>query len=96
MERNEYDRSTFMLDMLDYPAEFLVSVDESAFNRNTTMRDYVYAPVGQRARRREYFVQDTMCVIASWYQTFQTDMTLRQDVHSPCYQSRRDRQSQCH
>lgn len=59
IERNEAERSTFMLNLLDYPPDYYVVTDESAFSRDTTSRDYVYALRGQRARRREYFIQDS-------------------------------------
>lgn len=40
-----------------YQANQLVFVDESATNRYTTMRKKGWAPVGQRARRRDFFVR---------------------------------------
>ena len=43
--------------MLIYDAAELVFVDESAFNRRTTMRAFGWAPAGGRARRRDFFVK---------------------------------------
>ncbi len=40
-----------------YPPETLVFLDESACNRLTANRSRAWAPIGQRARRHDYFVR---------------------------------------
>lgn len=40
-----------------YTPEQLVFADESHFNRITLRRNYAWAPIGQRARRRDFFIR---------------------------------------
>ena len=47
-----------------YDADELVFVDESAFNCRTTMQQYGWAPVGDCARRRDFFVKGVKYVRA--------------------------------
>ncbi|KAJ2911978.1 hypothetical protein MD484_g8431, partial [Candolleomyces efflorescens] len=57
IERNEELRLRYQALIAEYLPEQLVFVDESACNRNTTKRNYAWAPSGTRARRRDYFVR---------------------------------------
>jgi len=56
-ERDENQRTLYCQHMLVYDAIELVFVDESAFNRRSTMRQFGWAPAGDRARRRDFFVK---------------------------------------
>ncbi|KAF8601490.1 hypothetical protein BDV93DRAFT_445584 [Ceratobasidium sp. AG-I] len=59
-ERDEHDRNLFQwLVGTYYDARHLVFVDESAYDRWTTRREYAWAPSGDRARRRDFFVRGT-------------------------------------
>jgi transposase len=42
-----------------YPPRTLVFLDESATNRFTSQRTYAWAPIGDRARRHDFFVRGT-------------------------------------
>ena len=58
IERNEERRANFQIHMAEnYIAEQLVFVDESGCNRITTKRTHAWAPLGWRARWRDYFVR---------------------------------------
>ena len=58
LEQNEDARSQYILTVgLNFSAEQLVFVDESACNRITTRRRCAWAPLGNRARRHDYFVR---------------------------------------
>jgi len=58
VERDEVDRAEYQLIIgTYYEAEQLVFVDESAFDRRTTRRTYAWAPIGTRARRRDFFIR---------------------------------------
>jgi hypothetical protein len=58
IERNEDRCDEYqILVALNYLPEQLVFVDEAGCNRNTTIREYGWAPVGSCARRHDYFVQ---------------------------------------
>jgi hypothetical protein len=45
-----------------YPPQTHVYLDESACNRHTSNRDRAWAPIGDRARRHDYFVRGTRYV----------------------------------
>jgi DDE superfamily endonuclease len=64
IERDEDQRTLYQLHMLMYNANELVFVDESAFNRRTTTRQYGWATMGDRARRRDFFVKGVKYVRA--------------------------------
>lgn len=58
LEQNEDIRCQYLLTVgLGFSAEQLVFVDESACNRVTTRRRCAWAPIGNRARRHDYFVR---------------------------------------
>ena len=59
LEQNEDARSQYILTVgLNFSAEQLVFVDESACNRTATRRRCAWAPAtGNRARRHDYFVR---------------------------------------
>ena len=58
LEQNEDLRCEYLLEVgLEFSAEQLVFVDESACNRITTRRRCAWAPIGNRARRHDYFVR---------------------------------------
>lgn len=58
LEQNEDLRRQYLLTVgLGFSAEQLVFVDESACNRITTRRRCAWAPVGNCARRHDYFVR---------------------------------------
>src|ERR1700761_4842980 len=64
LERNEDKRMQFQALIGDlYPAETLVFLDESHCDRRTAQRQWGWAPVGDRARRRDFFIRGTKCVI---------------------------------
>jgi hypothetical protein len=44
-----------------YEPEQLVFVDESAFDRRVSRRPYGWAPIGSRARRRDFFIRGKRC-----------------------------------
>lgn len=57
-ERNEDDRARYrMIVGAHYTPRQLVFLDESHCNRHTSQRPYAWAPVGDRARRRDFFVR---------------------------------------
>ena len=57
IERNEDKHAEYQIKVAEeYLPEQLVFVDESACNRNTTKREYAWAPINGRARRHDYFV----------------------------------------
>lgn len=63
-ERDENDRAAYQLLIGHwYRADQLVFADESHVNRHVTRRAYAWAPTGDRARRRDFFVRGTRCVI---------------------------------
>ena len=58
IEQDERDRAEFkMLVGEHFMPEQLVFADESHFNRLSYRRDYAWAPRGDRARRRDFFVR---------------------------------------
>ena len=58
LEQNEDARNEYLLTVgLGFSAEQLVFVDESACNRITTHRQCAWSPIGNRARRHDYFVR---------------------------------------
>jgi hypothetical protein len=58
VERDEDDRATFKLLVgQHFRPEQLVFADESHFNRLTLRRSYGWAPRGNRARRRDFFIR---------------------------------------
>ena len=57
LEQNEDIRCQYLLDVGFFSAEQLVFVDESACNRITPRRRCAWAPIGDRARRHDYFVR---------------------------------------
>jgi transposase len=48
--RDEELRKAYLEDMLSYPAEDLIFIDESLFNKKTGWRSKAYAPIGSPAR----------------------------------------------
>ena len=57
LEQNEEDRCQYLLTVgLSFTAEQLVFVDESACNWITTHRTCAWSPVGNCARRHNYFI----------------------------------------
>ena len=57
-EQNEVLRTEFRETyMANFTPEQLVFVDETHSNRITSRRRYGWAPVGDRSRRRDYFVR---------------------------------------
>jgi len=66
LEQNEDVRCEYLLTVgLGFSAEQLVFVDESACNRVTTRRWCAWAPIGNRARRHDYFVRGKRCALWS-------------------------------
>lgn len=58
LEQNEETRCQYLLTVgLDFLAEQLVFVDESACNRVTARRPYAWSLVGTCARRHDYFIR---------------------------------------
>ena len=58
IERNEERRALYQIRIAEnYEPEQLVFVDEAGCNRITTKRSYAWAPLGWRARRRDYFIR---------------------------------------
>jgi len=58
IEQNEYERIRFKMHIGEhYEASQLVFVDESHFNWITLRRSYAWAPCGDRASCREFFVR---------------------------------------
>ncbi|PPR00338.1 hypothetical protein CVT24_004359 [Panaeolus cyanescens] len=58
IERDEDDRANYHLIIGSfYEPEQLVFVDESAFDRRVAGRRYVWAPTGNRGRRRDFFIR---------------------------------------
>lgn len=56
-ERDEEARDTYLLDISEIPPESIVFGDETGHNRHTSRRDWAWAPIGERARRRELFAR---------------------------------------
>ena len=48
---------------MNYEPEHLVFVDESAFNRNVSRQPYAWAPSGNHARRRDFFIRGKQYII---------------------------------
>ena len=62
-EHNEEARAAFRMHMGEnYWTDQLVFVDETGVNRNTSARRYGWAPCGDRARRRDFFIRGTKFV----------------------------------
>jgi len=58
IEQDERDRAEYkMLIGAHFQPEHLVFADESHFNRLSLRRSYAWAPRGDRARRRDFFVR---------------------------------------
>ena len=58
LEQNEDARCQFLLTVgSGFSAEQLVFVDESACNRITARRPYAWSPIGNRAKRHDYFIR---------------------------------------
>lgn len=58
LEQNEDIRAEYILTVgSHFSVEQLVFVDESACNRVTARRRCAWAPIGNRARRHDYFVR---------------------------------------
>jgi hypothetical protein len=58
MEQDEDDRAQYQLIIgSHYEPEQLVFVDESAFDRRITCCPFAWAPIGSRARRRDFFIR---------------------------------------
>ncbi len=58
IERNEEDRVAYkMLVGEHFEAHHLVFADETHLNRVTLRRRYGWAPIGDRARRRDFFIR---------------------------------------
>ena len=58
VEQSEEDRCRYLLAVgRDFTADQLVFVDESACNRITARRRCGWAPLGNRAKRHDYFVR---------------------------------------
>jgi len=63
VERNENVRDAYHAFVgLNYRADQLVFVDESACNRHTTKRLLGWATLGNRAQRRDFFIRGQRCV----------------------------------
>jgi hypothetical protein len=58
VERDEADRANYKMLVGEYfrPGHF-VFADESHFNRLSLRRQYAWAPRGNRARRRDFFIR---------------------------------------
>jgi hypothetical protein len=63
-ERSDEKRFQYQYDIAPYDPEMLVFCDESATNKFTTRRDYAWAPVGECARRRDFFIRGVRSVLA--------------------------------
>ena len=64
VEQNDNERTAYkMLVGGHYEAHQLIFVDMSHFNRMTMRRPFAWAPRGDRARRREFFVRGTRSVL---------------------------------
>jgi hypothetical protein len=64
LERNEELRNQFQAVVAElYPPETHVYLDESACNRHTSNRDRAWAPIGDRARRHDFFVREGACSV---------------------------------
>jgi hypothetical protein len=50
----------------NYRADQLVFVDETGVNRHTGARTHGWAPCGERARRRDFFVRGVKYVVFSF------------------------------
>lgn len=68
-ERNENDRTTFVLHMMQYTPNQLVFSDESAYDRRTLFRRYGWNKSGFRARSscffirgRKYTIEAALCI----------------------------------
>ena len=60
IEQDERDRTKFkMLVGEHFKPEHLAFADESHFNRLSYRRSYAWAPQGNHARRRDFFVRGT-------------------------------------
>ncbi|VDC02747.1 unnamed protein product [Peniophora sp. CBMAI 1063] len=57
LEQDEEKRAAFRLEIAQYAPWMLVFLDESAADRRTARRTYGWAPIGDRARRHDYFVR---------------------------------------
>ena len=58
IKRNKGKHTEYQIKVAkEYLPEQLVFVNESACNRNTTKREYAWAPINGRARRHDYFVR---------------------------------------
>jgi hypothetical protein len=58
IERDEDDRARYQLIIgSHYEPEQMVFVDESAFDRRVSRRPFAWAPIGSRARRRDFFIR---------------------------------------
>jgi hypothetical protein len=58
LERNEACRDEYQVIVAEnYLPKQLVFVDEAGCNRNTTKREYGWAPIGSHARRHDYFIR---------------------------------------
>jgi hypothetical protein len=58
IERDEDDRAAYKLLVGEhFQPEHFVFADESHFNRLTLRRQYAWAPRGNRARRRDFFIR---------------------------------------
>lgn len=65
LERNEEARAEYWVKLAEggYRPDQLVFLDESACDRRTARRPYAWAPCGSRARRHDYFIRGTRCVL---------------------------------
>lgn len=62
-EQDEEDRARFQMIVGEhYSPELLVFGDETHLNRFVTRRRFGWAPIGLRARRRDFFVRGKRCV----------------------------------
>jgi hypothetical protein len=67
---NLEQRVTWHADVLEeYPADTLVFVDETGCNKLTAKRRKGWAPSGERARRRDFFIRGQRCVPCCLSQT---------------------------
>jgi hypothetical protein len=68
IEQNENDRAAYQLRIgIHYEPEQLVFVDKSAFDRRVSRRPYGWAPTGNRARRRDFFIRGKRCTICELF-----------------------------